>query len=208
VDGLLNNSITAFVSGQLSGTGSVGPVNIAGGATLAPGLSAASLSAGVLTANGAVTLGAGSTFSIRLGVASAGDNDQLAVQTGHTISLSGANLQLTLGSNFAQQSAGFIYVLINGGTATPGNISGTFAQGSQITDSQGDVYDILYNVNASGASGLGSDVDLELVAAVPEPGALAMILGGMGVLAVWRRSRRHPAGLRPAHIRANEDESL
>jgi fibronectin-binding autotransporter adhesin len=206
VDGLLNNSITAFVSGQLSGVGSIGPVNIASGGTLAPGLSAASLSAGVLTANGAVTLGAGSTFSIRLGVASAGDNDQLAVHAGDTVSLNGANLQLTLGSNFAPQTEGFVFVLINGGTATPGAISGTFAQGSQITDSQGNLYDILYNVDASGAPGLGSDVDL--VEAVPEPGALAMILGGMGVLAVWRRSRRHRGGLRPEHIRASEDETL
>ena len=93
---------------------------------------------------------------------------------------------MTLEPSFAAQLVGFIYVLVDG--QTPGDITGQFAQGSQITDSNGDVYNILYNVDNNGIGG-GADVDLQ-VASIPEPGAWAEILVGFGVLCLWRRSRR------------------
>ena len=190
VDGSLNNSIPVTVSGELSGSGSVGPVT-GTAATLAPGLSTiTNADAGTLTANGAVSLDANSTFSIRLGASS---SDQLAVASGDLVTLAGANLQLVDDPDFAQQFVGFIYVIVNGGTASIGNISGQFAQGSQITDPHGDVFNILYNVDASGDAGAGSDVDLQLVA-IPEPGTWAMIVAGMGMLCVWQRSRRNQRG--------------
>jgi hypothetical protein len=95
---------------------------------------------------------------------------------------------LTLGGAFQKQSAGYIYTLINDETSATGDINGEFEQGNSITDSNGNLYDILYNVNAND-TGSGSDVDLELVA-VPEPGTWAMMLGGLGILIFWQRSRR------------------
>ena len=188
VDGAINGAATVAVNGgTLDGTGSVGAVNVSNSGTLAPGLSSLRPSdAGTLAANGNVSLTSNSTFSIRLGV---GVSDQLAVGATDLVSLNGANLQLTLDSDFVAQLTNFIYILINGGTATTGNISGEFAQGTQITDSNGDLYNILYNVNAAGVAGAGNDVALELVS-VPEPGTWASLIGGLGILIIWQRSRR------------------
>ena len=189
VDGLVNNSTNIAVTGFLNGTGSVGPFTVASNGTLGPGRSTLSSSdAGTLTVNGNVVLtDTSSLFSVRLGAG--GSSDQLALDPGDLVSLNNATLKLTLDPDFAQQVVGFIYVLINGGTASTGDISGEFEQGTQITDAIGDQYNILYNVNASGVAGAGDDVDLQLTA-IPEPGTWAMILSGMGVLGLWRRSRR------------------
>jgi autotransporter-associated beta strand protein len=191
VDGLLNNSASVAVSGFLNGTGELNGATIASGGTLGPGRnSLIATSAGTLTANGAVTLtDSTSVFSVRLGVASPGDSDQLAVTPTNSITLNDATLKLTLGSAFAPQTPGFIYVLINGGASATGSGSDVFSQGSSITDADGDTYDILYAVTSAGTPG-GSDVDLELVGAIPEPGAWPSILGGMGILAIWHRVRR------------------
>jgi len=188
VDGLFNNAATIQVTGgELSGNGSVGAVSVTTAGTLAPGLSTQnSADSGTLTASGAVSLDSTSFFSIRLGASS---SDQLALAPGDLLSLNGATLKLNLDGDFVQQAIGFIYILINGGTATTGDISGQFAQGGQITASNGYVFNILYNVDANGNAAAGDDVDLQLTA-VPEPGTWAMMLSGMGMLCVWQRSRR------------------
>ncbi len=193
VDGLLNNSATVAVTGFLNGTGSTGPVTVESGGTLGPGRSTITPALpGTLTAGGNVAFtDSTSRLSIRLGVASPADSDQLDVAPGDTVSLGGATLSLTLGSAFQPQADGFIYVLINGGTATTGNIIGTFAQGSTFTDADGDVYNILYNVSQTGIAGAGNDVDLQvLTSSIPEPPAWPMMLAGAGLLGIWRRSRR------------------
>jgi len=189
VDGLLNSSAAATVNGTLRGTGSTGPITTQGG-TLAPGLTAAnsSISEGTLTAGGNVTLSSTTNFSIRLGMVTgnSGDNDQLAVSSG-TVSLAGANLQLTIG-NFLNNPAdiGLTYVIINGGD-TAG--SGTFAQGSSIT-ANGYSFNIIYDTNAAGGGfGTGNDVVLQLTA-IPEPGTWATMLSGFGMLLVVQRLRR------------------
>jgi autotransporter-associated beta strand protein len=193
VDGALTNSSVASVSGFLNGTGSTGVVNINSGGTLGPGRNTLGvLAAGVLTANGNVFFtDSTSIFSIRLGVASPSDSDQLAIANGDSVTLNDATLKLTLGGAFQPQSAGFVYVLINGGAQATGTGADQFSQGSQITDSNGDIYDIIYATNAT-ANGPGGDVDL--VAAVPEPGTWVMLLAGFGLLAFRqrRRSRRLP----------------
>ena len=115
-----------------------------------------------------------------------GDNDQLAVSSG-TVSLAGANLQLTIG-NFLNNPAdiGLTYVIINGGD-TAG--SGTFAQGSSIT-ANGFAFNIIYDTNAAGGGfGTGNDVVLQLTA-IPEPGTWATMLSGLGMLLVVQRLRR------------------
>ena len=185
VDGLVSHSATVAVnSGEIDGTGSVGAIASTGG-TVAPGLKTLSTAPGVLTASGAVSLDGASTFSIRLGVASGADSDSLV--SGTTVSLGGANLALNLGINFHPQAPGFIYILINGGTTSTGNIVGQFAQGGSITDSLGDTYSILYNVNNLGTAGAGNDVALDVLTSVPESGTWAMLFSGVGLLLLIRR---------------------
>jgi autotransporter-associated beta strand protein len=223
VDGLLNPSATISDSGKVEGSGSLGAINVASGGTLSPGFNSTSHTAGNLTANGNITLTDNtSIFSIRLGVATASDNDELTLDSGN-IALGGATLKLTIGAAYAQQASGFIYVLINGQPAGS-TITGEFAQGSSITASNGDVFDIAYGENATD-TGSGNDVLLIATAppsatpnaesrslgfapaaafggtkvlvatgAVPEPGTWALLLGGLGGLAIWRRGHRGKPG--------------
>ena len=223
VDGLLNHSATINDNGTVKGSGSVGAINVASGGTLSPGFSSISHTAGNLTANGNVTLtDSTSIFSIRLGVATASDNDELTLDSGN-ITLGGAVLKLTIGGAYAQQADGFIYVLINGQPAGS-TITGKFAQGGSITASNGDVFDIAYGENATD-TGSGNDVlliatdppsatpdaesrslafapavafggtkPLVTTSPVPEPGTWAMLLGGLGGLGIWRRGHRGKPG--------------
>ncbi len=187
VDGLLNHSSTTTVDGTLRGNGSLGAVSVAGGGTLAPGYDSASGSAGMLTANGNVSLtDSTSIFSIRLGVATPTDHDELTIDSGN-VTLNDATLRLTLGSNFALQSQGFIYVLINGQPADS-TFTGEFAEGNSITV-DGDLFDIVYGENATD-TGSGHDVLLVSMAAVPEPGAGPIIAAAMAAMAAMRSRRR------------------
>jgi autotransporter-associated beta strand protein len=206
VDGVLNNGISATVSGELSGTGLIGGAAVSGvGATLAPGLTEAdsSISVGTLTASGNVSLASSATFSIRLGLTTGaasnsatglgGDVDQL-LMNGGTFSLADNTTTLQILDTPAEYSAALdsIYVIVNGGANAP---TGAFANapvsGDSITAESGGTYDVFYDVNAAN-SGAGNDIVVELVA-VPEPGTCASLLGGLGVLIAWQRSRRRRA---------------
>jgi autotransporter-associated beta strand protein len=228
VDGVLNHSATTTDSGTMKGSGSVGAITVQAGGALEPGFNSVAGVAGTLRAYGNVTLAAStSNFSIRLGVLTASDNDSLTLDSGN-VALGGANLELTLGGAFAPQPAGFIYVIINGLTADSA-ITGEFAQGSSITASNGDVFDIAYGENAtdtgaghdvlliatndpapavqseslaftpaaaSPAAVFGSQKQLVSVAAVPEPGAWAMLLWGFAALGIFRSARRRGCRVR------------
>jgi hypothetical protein len=189
VDGLVNHAATVTSAGQVQGQGSVGALSVSG--TLAPGVSTANSNNGTLTAFGNVSLTGAAAFSIRLGQTIATGEDQLALSTTNTITLNSATLRLTPGANYATQANGTIYEIINGDSSTLAAgtaIIGQFSNGSSITASNGDLFNILYGVNATD-TGAGNDVDLQLVT-VPEPGTWEMLLGGMGVLGIWQRSRR------------------
>ena len=124
--------------------------------TLAPGLSSFSSAAGVLTANGNLSLtDTTSIFSIRLGVATASDHDELTMDSGN-VTLNNATLALILGSAYSAQPAGTIDVLING-TPADSTVNGEFAQGTSITASNGNTFDIVYGENATD-TGAGHDV--------------------------------------------------
>jgi len=208
VDGAVNGAATvALTTGAiLSGTGSVGTITTAGG-TVAPGLSSVSpVAAGTLTASGSVTLDPTSTFSIRLGVQSEADSDALAV--GGTITLDDASLLVNVGPTVNDPllaDIGDLYVIINGGAGGTGGsglggITDVFgnvdASGAIPTLTEnGYVFDVLYGVTPTGGNNYttgGNDVALQLVA-VPEPGTWASLLGGLGTLIVWQRSRRRRA---------------
>ena len=103
-------------------------------------------------------------FSVPLGTAAAGDNGQLLMESG-TVSLAGASLQITLGGAYGTQPLGYTYVIISGGAGTTGSNGNGFTQGSQITASNGDVFNILYASNANG-TGSGNDVVLQVATSV------------------------------------------
>jgi autotransporter-associated beta strand protein len=189
-DGFINSSAAVTSAGVVQGQGSIGAVTISGNGTLAPGSSAASSHHGTLTANGDLSLtDSTSAFSIRLGVDSASDNDALAMTLGN-ISLNGATLQLSLGASYARQAAGFTYVIIDG-LAANSSIAGMFSQGTSIAAANGDVFNILYNVDATGLNA-GNDVVLQLQA-VPEPSTWAMVFAGAGMLSLAQRLRKRRA---------------
>lgn len=199
-DGSINSAAVVTVNGgTLEGAsnagagGSVGAI-AANGGTLAPGngtsVSDAS-SAGTLTANGNVTLSGSTTFSIRLGVASSSDHDQLAV-SGGTVSLNGATLSLSAGSAYVPGSNSLAMIIINGGynAAT----SGTFSNAQSLAYVNGDYYQILYGYDPSanggtgGVDASGTDVAIQFTA-VPEPRTWAMFLGGLAFLILCQRRR-------------------
>jgi len=201
VDSTASNA-TVAVSGVLDGTGTVAGITTSGG-TIEPGLSSVGTpAAGVLTSAGNVTLDSTATFSIRLGVASETDGDQLLLSSG-TITLGDANLVVNAGSTLNDPTfadVGDLYVIINGGAGATGSGTDVFA-GAGIntsgaiptyTNNSGFIFDVLYGVTPTSETTYttgGNDVALELVS-VPEPGTWASLLGGLGMLIVWQRSRR------------------
>ena len=205
VDGAINPSATVAVAANsiLNGTGSVGAITTTGG-TLAPGSSSViPAAAGALTASGNVTLDPTSTFSIRVGVQTETDSDTLNV--GGTIILDDATLLATADTSANDSSlmdVGDLYVIINGGAGATGTGTDVFGNVNTsgpiptYTNSNGFVFDVLYAVTPTGQTTYnsgGNDVALELVA-VPEPGTWASLIGGLGMLVAWQRSRRHRRG--------------
>jgi autotransporter-associated beta strand protein len=183
IDGRLNTSALSTVSGSLQGSGSVGAINILSGGTLAPGLNSASGSAGTLTAFGNVTLtDSTSIFSIRLGVATPTDQDQLTLDSGN-VSLNGATLDLTLDSAFLTPANGATYILINGQPADS-IITGEFAQGITISEN-GTQFQVAYGVNATDTAP-GSDV---LLITIPEPPSSTIFLAAAAMIIAWQHRR-------------------
>jgi hypothetical protein len=206
VDGGINKSATiAANGGTLQGTGNVGSVSVTAGGTLAPGYAVGSITSGTLTANGPVSLDNTSTFSIRLGLSSAGtDSDQLVVTGANTFTLNDSNLAVSIfnGANINPPTGGVptFYAIILGGAGGTGgsglggvtdvfsSVTGATLVGNSFTLGAGWQFTIEYAVTATGASG-GNDIGLEMTA-IPEPGTWAMLLSGAGMLVVWQQGRR------------------
>jgi len=192
---LAGSTSTVNSDGTLGGSGSVGAVTVNGGGTLAAGLDSAGTTAGTLTANGNVSFAGGTAhLSIRLGETTATDGDKLATSSGSavTVSLNGADLQLTLGSNYSHNDSQFFVIVANLNASS--TVSGLFAQGNnQITASYGigqtETFNIIYNYVADGDS-IANDIALQ---AVPEPGTWAMLFGGVAILGLYQKLRRRSA---------------
>ena len=200
-DGSVSATSTITLNGgTLEGAapGSVGPI-VAHGGVLAPGNGISPndvFYAGVLAANGNVTLSGSTTFSIRLGVSSQSDNDQLQINGG-TIALNGATLKLTNASQYVPGSnSGLTLIILNGGYV-PG-VSGTFSNPGGLAYVDGDYYQILYGYdpNANGGNGgvdsTGADIAIQFTA-VPEPHTWVMMLLALGGLLAWQRARKGTA---------------
>jgi autotransporter-associated beta strand protein len=200
VDGAFNPSSTITVSGALSGIGSVGAVDSTGG-DVAPGLSEQSADTGTLTASGDVSLDNASTLSFRLGLTSTTDTDQLDVTGGAALELHDSLLSIFVGGGANTPAAlDQLYVIVSGGAdSTDGSGSDSFFNAPYngtnyvYTNPNGFVFNVFYGVNAANTA-TGSDVDVEL-AAIPEPGTWATLLGGLCILVAFqRRSRKNRPG--------------
>ena len=188
VNGLLNALASVSVSGTLSGDGSLGAVTLSSGASATPGSSGIS-NTGILT-TGMLTENSGAHLTMEINGTTAGLSADQLITTG--VSLAG-DLKLTIG--YAPGSADTLTLILNGtGAVAGGGFSNVF-----VTDTNGQT-----NASYSGApntiitlngqqftlsytGGDGNDVTL---AAVPEPQTWAMLVGGVGMLAFWQRTRR------------------
>ncbi len=175
------------------GTVSVGS-DASGGGTVAPGDSggSGSTSVGKLNINGTFTLGTGVTagkahLTMELGGTTAGSLYDQVATTGN-VSLNSVNLDLSLVNGFASTVAlndTFILVLNGGANA----VSGTFANApeNQLTV-EGVTFAVNYGFNADGGT-TANDIQLT-VAAVPEPGSMALLGSAIALALGLRRSRR------------------
>jgi hypothetical protein len=140
---------TVAAGATLGGTGSVaGPTVVAG--TLAPGAA----NPGAVT-TGNLSFAPGGAVAVKLNGTTAGSGfDQIDVNG--TVNLNGAALTVTPGFT---APAGSQYTIINNDGSDP--VTGTFASGSTITATDGQVFTINY------AGGDGNDVVLTKVTAAP-----------------------------------------
>jgi autotransporter-associated beta strand protein len=166
--------------GTLGGNGTIGALRVRPGGRLSPGANTSTPGA---LATGDVTLtGPGAQFLVELAGATAGALYDQIITSG-SISLNGADLAGSLINGFTPMPNDLFFIIVNDGSDP---VSGTFAQGSQITIS-GSPFEIFYTGDSAtnSASG-GNDV---VVRFVPEPATGSLVFGA-GLLAFAARRRR------------------
>jgi autotransporter-associated beta strand protein len=178
--------------GNIDGTGTIGGANITGG-TLSPGLSTGSTVVGTLTSSNNISLSGNSTFAVRLGLTTGASTDVDSLNdTGGTFTLADTTTTLQINDTTVEYGAtpGTLYDIIIGAVNAPVGVFGNaLASGDTITTANNDVFAVYYDVNGSNVGTAGNDDVLELIA-VPEPGTWASLLGGIGMLVAWQRTRR------------------
>ncbi len=170
------------VAGLLTGTGAIeGSVELSG--TLAPG-------SGITRISGDFTMKASSLLTLAVSGTTAGV-DYSRIEVGGLVTLNGTldlttltgltrigdQVTLILNSGDVGVSGSFSSVYVNGELQTVANSSFTYA---------GIEYQIYYNMN-SDSGALANDVTL---AVIPEPSTWAIIIGGMGMLIGFQRTRK------------------
>jgi len=175
--------INASLSGVLGGNSSTAvPVNIFGSSTLSPGDPASNGGIGKLVIG---TLTSQGNFAVQLKNKNAGNFDQLSVIG--LVDVTNTNLALSLDPAFAASPGDQFPILLNDDTGGSSDaVFGQFAQGTSITVGVAQ-FNIFYDGNFD--AGLsGNDVYLQYV--IPEPGSVAILLGGVATLVGLRRTRR------------------
>lgn len=154
--------------------GTVGATTLTNGASISPGASP-----GILTVAGNFTMNSGTNFLGEVNGTTVGTGyDQLVVNG--TVSL--GNATLSLSGSYTGTSDLFTLILNDGtGDAVSGTFAGLSEGASVFATGSGQEFTISY------VGGDGNDV---VLAAVPEPGAAAMLLGGVGMLLGLQRRRR------------------
>jgi fibronectin-binding autotransporter adhesin len=190
----LPNGDVNVSGGRLAGTGTIVNsvlVNSAAGA-LSPGENGA----GLLTIQKNLTMASGSDFEVNLGgnagTPVAGTTyDQVRVGNGvgavsnGAVSINGTDLMITINTGISTNN--LFFIVVNDGTDV---IGGTFAgliQGQEFTVN-GQGLRISYQADASGVGSFSGGNDIALMA-VPEPGSVCLLLGGLGLIAGSRRRR-------------------
>ncbi len=175
VNGSVTGTATAAAGGRLGGTGTIGGLVLDVGGTVSAGETT-----GVLTAGNADFLGG--AFAVELNGTTAGlDYDQLKVTSAFTLSVS-TELVISLGYAPALNDS---FTLIDN-AAAPTFSSGFTVGGVPIADEGlfmvGGQH---YRLDYTG----GADSNDIVLTAVPEPGSAVLLLGGLVLCAVNRRSR-------------------
>ena len=180
VTGSISGSIvTVQTAGTLSGSGTVGTVIVNGG-IIAPGTSPGILNTGNITFNGG-------TLSLEFNGTTVGTlYDQLNV-TG-TVTLQ-SDTALAINFGYAQQ-VGDSFTIVNNDGLDPKGGAGLFTfLGTPLAD--GDLFsDFGNNTSLMIDYTAGSDDNDVVLSVVPEPGAVTMLLGGIGLLLGGQRFRR------------------
>jgi fibronectin-binding autotransporter adhesin len=166
------------LSGSLSGTATIaGDVNIAGGALIAPGFGSGLISTGNLLLN------AGGIYSAEI---SGGGSpyDQINVTGSVTITDSTLALSTSGGPTIGDL---FFLILNDGNDPITGQFANIPAPGTNF-DIGPYTFRISYEADSTGGTFTGGN-DVALLT-VPEPGSTALVLGGLGALLGFRRTRR------------------
>ena len=180
VNGSISGSTTTVnVNGTVSGTGTLGTLIINGG-TLAPGASPGLLNSGNVTFNGG-------TFSVEINGTTVGSlYDQLNVTGSVTLQ---SNTALVINFGYAH-AFGDSFSIINNDALDAIVGGGLFTYlGTPLADG-----DIFIDFGDSTALMIdytgGTDNNDVVLSVVPEPGAVTMLLGGIGLLLGGQRFRR------------------
>jgi hypothetical protein len=202
-------NVTVSTGATLSGVGSIGGNLVAQtGATIAPGnVGDLNLGAGIMSVGGTNLDLTDSTTKLGIVLANPANpagqqSGQLVMAAGGEISL-GGTLDLSFAANGYFPQVGDTYYIITGsGFPATGTFSNFFSIGNSpgtFTDSFGDQFAVSYDANAAMAtaddSGAGfnvggNDVAVQVeFAAIPEPGSLAALVSGVGMLVGLQRFR-------------------
>ncbi len=217
VSGSISGTASAAVGdgtnpATLSGTGTIavanatsGSVIVANAATLAPGASTNGLTINGVSNPVSVDLQSGSTFQLSIanshsgtgGAPALSDYSKLTLGAGVTLSIEGSISTSISGT----VNPGDLFTIILSGTAVSGTLfsNATLVSGTTYSfTSGGQAWEINYGYNGSlTGSGISATAFQNITGgtqvallAVPEPGSLSMLMGGLGCLVGLQRFRR------------------
>lgn len=182
----------ATLANPLTTALSAGPINVNNGGTFSPGVAGTTAGVGALgtfNATGGLTTSGGGTLAIDLQTPTTigvpgGLNDRIDV-TG-SISLAGTTaITLTLTGGYNPALGDLFFIALNDGvdsiTGSPANFT--------VADVGGVSWQVFTGANWSNGLTTGGN-DIAILAVVPEPNALSMLVGSLGMALGLQRFRR------------------